>query len=340
MRLARADSVRITQVEDLLASMRLDGAEDHLRQAVIALRELSGASRACLYVLAPAERGLRVDSIYSSAMAPRFRDTFDRFLADKVVGWTGFNPLCPEPWQRNVALDEHDIRPRVGDVTSEREFYPSVGMRGFGTTRVLLCDGPQLLAYLGLFDAAPSVQRTKHVLRRLEFAFRRRMRMEHLLRSDSPLASALETALAQLGTAALLVDRRGHVLAANELGRRKLESDAAGARCELLEGVRRGSDTTRFRMVPIRMTGGPDAYLALARAPAHPNGMRLADAAVRFGFTHRQCEIARLVAEGHSNRGIAVRMGIAERTVEAHMTAMFEKTGAESRAALVARLLH
>jgi len=43
-----------------------------------------------------------------------------------------------------------------------------------------------------------------------------------------------------------------------------------------------------------------------------------------------------LLAEGAANKQIAVELGIAERTVEAHVTSIFNKLGASSRAEAVA----
>jgi serine/threonine-protein kinase len=43
----------------------------------------------------------------------------------------------------------------------------------------------------------------------------------------------------------------------------------------------------------------------------------------------REREVLALVAEGYSNQGIAAKLGIAERTVEAHMAQIFGKLGLE-----------
>jgi DNA-binding NarL/FixJ family response regulator len=45
------------------------------------------------------------------------------------------------------------------------------------------------------------------------------------------------------------------------------------------------------------------------------------------GLSAREREVLSLVAEGLSNQGIATRLGIAERTVEAHMAQIFGKLG-------------
>ncbi|MGB0965170.1 MAG: LuxR C-terminal-related transcriptional regulator [Litorivicinus sp.] len=48
-------------------------------------------------------------------------------------------------------------------------------------------------------------------------------------------------------------------------------------------------------------------------------------------LTERELEIAELVAEGSSNKIVATRLGITERTVKAHLTSAFNKTGARGR---------
>jgi two-component system, NarL family, nitrate/nitrite response regulator NarL len=51
-------------------------------------------------------------------------------------------------------------------------------------------------------------------------------------------------------------------------------------------------------------------------------------------LTAREQEIARKVAQGHSNSDIAADLAITERTVKAHLTAIYEKTGAGNRLSL------
>ena len=52
-------------------------------------------------------------------------------------------------------------------------------------------------------------------------------------------------------------------------------------------------------------------------------------------LSRREREVVALVAEGHTNREIAMQLVLSERTVEAHLANAFNKTGASSRTQLV-----
>ena len=65
-----------------------------------------------------------------------------------------------------------------------------------------------------------------------------------------------------------------------------------------------------------------------ARVRTHPR----TDSSARVGgLTTREREIAGLVSGGASNKEIAARLGVTERTVKAHLTAIFRKIGVTDR---------
>jgi DNA-binding NarL/FixJ family response regulator len=72
-----------------------------------------------------------------------------------------------------------------------------------------------------------------------------------------------------------------------------------------------------------------------APAPAGPADRASAGAA---GLTTREWKIAGLVAEGLSNREIAVRLVISKRTVDAHIEHIYGKLGVSSRVQLASWL--
>ena len=58
-----------------------------------------------------------------------------------------------------------------------------------------------------------------------------------------------------------------------------------------------------------------------------------------WGLSVRQARVLELVANGASNKDIAIKLACAEVTVENHITELFRRCGAKSRAGLVGRLL-
>ena len=104
----------------------------------------------------------------------------------------------------------------------------------------------------------------------------------------------------------------------------------AGARGYVLKG-----SPAHELVRAIRQVHAGDSYVSPAI------GAKLArqatDRPSRGGLlTPRELTVLRLVAVGQSNRQIAASLGISERTVKFHVTAIFNKLGADNRAQAVA----
>ena len=69
----------------------------------------------------------------------------------------------------------------------------------------------------------------------------------------------------------------------------------------------------------------------LAAASANQAGAESMAADWLEGLTQRECEVAKLVGQGNSNKSIANQLDITERTVKAHLSAIFKKTGCKDR---------
>jgi len=76
--------------------------------------------------------------------------------------------------------------------------------------------------------------------------------------------------------------------------------------------------------------------LALGEQPASLTASSPTGALPHLRLTPRQVEIARLVAEGLTNRAIAKRLFISERTAEGHVEQIRNKLGFSSRAQIAA----
>ncbi|NIH84175.1 ATP-binding protein [Amycolatopsis granulosa] len=86
--------------------------------------------------------------------------------------------------------------------------------------------------------------------------------------------------------------------------------------------------------------GGVDEAIAyaLAEKPAGPRPARRSRESSPGGLTRREREIAELVADGLSNKQIAARLVIAQRTAETHVENILTKLGFTSRAQIAAWL--
>jgi DNA-binding NarL/FixJ family response regulator len=89
----------------------------------------------------------------------------------------------------------------------------------------------------------------------------------------------------------------------------------------------------------IAKTATPEAIVAMVETVL--NGGLAFSAGETSGampvLTTRQAEVLALLAEGHANKEIRYRLGIAERTVRAHLTELFTLLGANSRMQAVIR---
>ncbi|MBB1483073.1 response regulator transcription factor [Tessaracoccus sp. MC1865] len=61
----------------------------------------------------------------------------------------------------------------------------------------------------------------------------------------------------------------------------------------------------------------------------------LAGRASEQSLTERELDALKLMAAGHTNRGVAIRMHVSEATVKAHLAHVFEKLGVGDRASAV-----
>lgn len=85
---------------------------------------------------------------------------------------------------------------------------------------------------------------------------------------------------------------------------------------------------------------GPDLMqrLVLVSRRIQPTGEREDRVMLLAALSHREIEVAEGVAEGKSNKEIAHDLGITERTVKAHLAAVFEKLAVRDRLHLALKL--
>jgi DNA-binding NarL/FixJ family response regulator len=158
------------------------------------------------------------------------------------------------------------------------------------------------------------------------------------------LGAPLLRAMAAHATGAVLLaehEPQAALVALREaaVGWQALEVPYQAARTQVLIGVAHRAlgdeDTAAIELETVRHTFAalgavPDVRLieALRRPPDAP--------AARGSLTAREVEVLQLIATGRTNRAIAERLGISDKTVARHVSNIFTKLGLSSRAAATA----
>lgn len=272
----------------------------------------------------------------------RFKQLSISFLdsAPRRFGW--FDANRPEPAQRNTVLHLDDLVPR-GELEASAAYRQVLVPLRLHTTqqvRALICDGPSLLAWFGAFHSERATPLQVDLLIAMIPALRRRLSIERRLEATHLASAALELMLDQLGAPAFIVTATGRILEANQLGRAMLDARRGEVSVALAAALARHPMPTPVELVRIRERGA-DCWLAVMR-PRTPD-TRVANAiqraATRFKLTSRQRQVLELVIRGETNTAIAAMLGISERAIEQHVSAMFDRTGMPSRAGLVSFVL-
>jgi len=159
---------------------------------------------------------------------------------------------------------------------------------------------------------------------------------KHALDDRNGLAIVLET-LAWMATELGQHDRAAHLLGAAE----RVRHETFQTLIELFRAQHERSESAARHQLG---TASYDAAFARGRAMTIDEGVAFAlggtqrpkpapaaPAKPRPALTDRQLEIARLIADGFSNRQIATRLFLSERTVDTHVTNMLNKLGLNTR---------
>jgi len=147
------------------------------------------------------------------------------------------------------------------------------------------------------------------------------------LRTGEQLSAILPALLAEHGRIVVLADEPSDALTLAALAAGASGCCNTHAAPEVLQQVAAVVDNGGLWVGQnlLQQLIGSTARILARRNPA-PVTVGLPDT-----LSEREKQVAKLVAEGASNKEIASRLSIAERTVKAHLTAIFDKTGARDR---------
>jgi DNA-binding CsgD family transcriptional regulator len=310
------------------------------------LRQLLHAQFAGAYLPAASDRGWSLDFMHGAGEgAAEYVAIFRRFVGALPPSETFLalgNPHLVPVEQRNRVMSLRQleaVQPKGGRSEAFETLFRALRISGHDQLRVLACDGPRQLAWVGATREEPFTEREKALLRRLRDPLRRRLRLERQLGAPGLLAAALDAALEALPTAAFLLGPRRTIEAANAAGLVLFERDRQALLASIIDSERPEPHVGAFSLTKLRGAGCPPHVLAIRK---EPSGVidRVVVAQRQWRLSARQARVLELVAVGLSNKEIARALDCAEPTVENHLTELFRRSGARARAGLVGRLLH
>jgi DNA-binding CsgD family transcriptional regulator len=222
-----------------------------------------------------------------------------------------------------------------------QEVLRPIGLHQHKQVRALICDGPALVGWFGVVQTAPATRRQVRLQHTLIPALRQRLIFERDLAAATRTADAFRAALEHLGAPAFILGAHGTIHETNVAGRALLTEDRAEITGALEDALAGRANAREIALVPLLERGVATHFLAIVRHdPVEGRiGSCVQHCVARWSLTPRQAEVLALVARGLANATIAATMRVGERSVELHMTAIFDRAGVDSRAALVATIL-
>lgn len=343
-RLSRHDAASVRAIGAELDTIHVDGPPV-LDVVMPELRGLLGTESVLAYKVSERATGWQVDIFHHDGFrrAAEFGRRLLAFLATAPARFAWYNAVRPEPGQRNRVLEAVGRIPPGQYETSPlyRDVMAPLGLERHTQLRVLVCDGPALLAWVGTFHPGPVRPGQHRLLAAVVPALRRRLTIEQRLHSAPRTQVALEAALDHIAAPTFVVDHRGGVHETNAAARALLSTRYATVIYSLRDAVARRPSELTFELTPLRENGSCVAFLAVLSADTLSERIagRVMTSAARWSLTPRQHQVIELVAQGMANATIAATLGIGERAVELHVSAILDRAGVESRAALIARIL-
>jgi DNA-binding CsgD family transcriptional regulator len=267
-----------------------------------------------------------------------------------------FDPAHPHRAQRNTVCVLPPLRALLADGLGEwgppetRPARAALGARLLAAmepwhiadahcARTLLCDGAQFLGWIGGYHPEAIAPVVVSRFRRLVPALQRRLRAERLLGLVAdPVDGLLAAAIAHVAAPAFVTDMQGHPLVTNDAGRALCNREPVATRA-LLRAPRAVPPHRRLTLHEVTERGLPAMRLIVIDDPRERTGDVARAFAARHRMTPRQTEVLAMLVSGASNVNIAQALGCAERTVESHVAAIFQRLGCMSRTEVVARVM-
>lgn len=295
----------------------------------------------CVYNLRPADEAVELEFFHAASRRSGLARDLDRlcreFLDGQARSSLTFDVAAPAVCDRNQVrvLSELGFEPSAAAVY--RAALAPAGVGACDQLRVLVCDGPRLLAWVGGFREQPFDDDDRRALERLVPAVLTALRRESLLADAGFLRAGLEVALAAMHNPAWLISASGDIQLMNAGATALLQSEP------WVRDILRHKGATHldprgegFECTPVHAPGAPVHYLIVRSGLSAQLDARVTAFARRHALTPRQSQVLSLVVRGRSNKAIAAELGCSLRTVELHVSSILRATACDSRAELAA----
>jgi PAS domain-containing protein len=324
---ASGDTVRLHALLDELCRFE-EGAPAVLSRILPDVARLLRAPGASAYGVRFDGERFVIDWLYNHGSSPTVLEDARSVLGRLQFRSTFYTPAVPDPRQRNVALTSADLRALTGREMPAlfREFMERAGLAGADQLRVLVCDGPALLAWVGSFRQEPFSAHERELLQRLAGPLRQRLNLERLLGREWT-ESAIHGALDSFPQPAFLLSTSGAIAHANR----------AAARLPEIEPAAVQSGLHGYLVSELRPRRGARVRFAV-QSPEGEATPGLDTAAARWGLSGSEADLADLIVRGHSERSMATAMACARSEVQRRVAALFAKAGVASRDGLLGAL--
>jgi len=339
---SRADTKAIAAIEAELAVVH--PTRNAVAEVLPEIAKLLRTENMVVVAPAPMIEGFYLERFESTLPdARRLHQLFADFMARATRRYAWYDPIRPEPSQRNVVIEALELIP-PGELEASdiyRHVLLPVRFHAHRQPRVLVCEGPSLLAWIGSFQDGAVDARHRALLARLVPALKRRLATERKLQAGARRLAALEAALEHLGAPALVVGANGTVHEANQAACTLLDATGRELHHALRERIAGRPARWAFELTPLRAEGVPTMWLAILRPASAEQRIRAGvdKATARWALTPRQRAVLEQIIHGHATVTIAAILGISERAVELHVTAILDRVGVDNRTALVAAAL-
>ena len=151
-----AEDLRVQEIVRELQGATLGG---HALLAVLPrLRSLLGAERVAAFKIVPAQGGgYEAQFIFFEGFSAGSELKFTDWLKTAPPRAFAFDTGEPQESQRNLVVRLRDLltADQLAKLPVYRDLFPLLGLTGLDWIRLLVCDGPKLLAWVGAFRAQP-----------------------------------------------------------------------------------------------------------------------------------------------------------------------------------------